>query len=338
MIELDPKGNLTDLKWLPNGNLLLFGDFGQEVSTGSSYRWELRQWDARSWSENEGFRYHIGNGAFVNSHCRLNVDPTGSRLLIRGLADTWFALSGTDIPNRIFFPSEFGWQICPTAAKFLAIRHMRPSGPSCFIEVSYHSDLMNTRLRLIQFYVENYQAFFYGPSGKTIFVKRRGVPYLDEFEMRLPSPLVPAQQDPKYDAQLIRVRRFDAPPRQVVRLWNASDWGSVVIEFSDIALGDFQNSTLGFFHFDGSKEVVMLRGLGEHSQIDSIAIHPSHRFLAITQEQSSTVIVFDIGAQIVLRTFDWGNAPITRIDFSHDGTMIAAISGATKIIVWDVDF
>jgi len=334
VIELDPKGNVTDLKWLPNGNLLIFGDFGSEVLTGSPYRWELRQWDSRNWAEVEGFRYHVGNQA----NGLLEVDPSGSRVMISGLVDSWFSLDESGRPTRIPFPSHFGGQLCPNQDKFLGVRHMRMGDPSCFVEVEYDPERIESRSRLIQFFVEDYQIFFYGPTGKTIFVKRSGVPYLDEFETRLPSPLVSTQQRPHYDAQLIRVRRYGAPARRVDQFWIAADWGSVVFEFEEVYRGDSEKRRFGFFHFENSTEVSMLEGLTEMKEITSLAIHPSQRFLAITREKTSVVAIYDIETQTIIRNFDWGIEPINNIDFSRDGTMIAAIAGGNKIIVWDVDF
>jgi WD40 repeat protein len=73
-----------------------------------------------------------------------------------------------------------------------------------------------------------------------------------------------------------------------------------------------------------------------HKYFTGMAFHPSGKYLAATSNDH-TVKLYEIATGAAARTFAWRLKRMRSIDFSPDGTLVAAGSEYGKVVVWDVD-
>jgi len=69
----------------------------------------------------------------------------------------------------------------------------------------------------------------------------------------------------------------------------------------------------------------------------SFAFHPTQPILAMIQQGQSLVKYLDISSGKFTSKFEWGLGDLWSVAFSPDGTLAAASSSSTRIVVWDVD-
>ncbi len=343
------------LKWIADGQLLAV----VEDRVGNRSRFMLRRWDSRDWDYSLYLTEWNGvweEASLVGDPTTMTVDVNSSKLLLSGPARVWFSISeSVDITTlgTHALPLDGVWKMSPTDSQFLIHSSLISDGPLAFIEASFSFTKSTTQVSVRGFAYEGFPAlnwdepfFLYGSNGETLFLKRNDSIFLEEYKIIRPTrrkndPVRFFHEDlneiPIEPEGILRfVKNYALTRGDVARSWISADWKMLVLMFWNVSKNLI--SSIGIFNLENPHDVAPLQGLGDLGEIVNIGIHPSNRYLGIVRKDSSLVEIFDLESQSILRQFDWQCGPLNCIEFSQDGTMIAAIAGGDKVIVWDVDF
>jgi len=173
--------------------------------------------------------------------------------------------------------------------------------------------------------------FFYAPDSKHIWkadadsseLSLYEVGRFDQDEMVLFDRLMIGHR-------LVEKHKLTRPLRKANLVWVSPDWKQVVFGSTELHFLDLEKGP--------SALIEPVKGIDHASQISDLGFHPNGRHLGYIREPSPIIEIYDHFANEVCQTFNFQQGPLSRIDFSRDGTMIAAVAGGNKIIVWDVDF
>ncbi len=330
MLTFTSEHRLEEIRWMPNGDLIglrdspieNFDSGGGFVGFSFSSSVELVIWSFPDFSESILARFGIWR--IRQSRPILFIGSTGEFGALRGPSCECFRIRDRAIIDSRSQPGFELLAVSPDGKRVLLdtkqSRHdTRQLVEHCWLEES-------RSIRTVWVSPTRPTAFFYGPDNETLYRKQNDVPSIERLRIRerLGEKKIRIVE---YEAEA--VESYSAKLGEVVSMWQSFD-GSVV------GLAQKQFSVL---YLDEPPRLKSLRiqgdKIGSHTPL---ALHPSNRFMLRAQSNPATVEVINLQTGAVVRSFDWGSKAIRCIDCSPDGTMIAAVTGDNKIIVWDVDF
>lgn len=335
MLTFASNDRIEEVRWLPSGNLIglrqltleeLFRSRPVQYPTHFKYA-TVVVWSFPSFQETILDQTMIPTSVEVNRPVEVGFGSDSVCVAGRGMG---FLRLGKDvIQERFDFSEGIVVAVSPDGSRVLRQSSWGMSGQIELLETHFKSiKIDQTRrftTRKIRLSPNDKSVFFYGPDNESIFRKRGKMASIHKLKI---VPKEAASTDLLPDWFGFGASQFDAYRGDTSKIWKSVD-GSLLI---------IKHKRLSIVHLDPEPSAVPLRGLGEPRSIEGVAVDSRNRFLVVAFRKSNVIQVFDLVSNSVIRQFQWGPEAVRSVDCSHDGTMIAAVAGQNKIIVWDVDF
>ncbi len=336
MLTYTSEYQLEEVRWSQEGNLIVIGrgDTLTQPIAFRSHSWSPVPYQVFVFSFPQFGEKPLGGTSLAYGPQPLRPIEVGhqsSRVCIRGINSLgWFDLVENTLHDRFDF--DQGWIVAVSTDCSRILRQSSRLVNSSMIEltewfldgVSEDARKVLAKRKLLISPTQE-SLFFYGPDNQSIYRQRFDQDMIQRMRI-VPKPSNQTESIPEFYA--FTESQFEGERGTISANWKSSDGTLLILKQKRISL-----VSLG-----AVVQSVRLTGIGDPRVISCVSVHPSNRFLVLCRSNSNTVEVYDLHSQTIIRQFNWQRGPIRSVDCSPDGTMIAAIAGTNKIIVWDVDF